>query len=107
MPRIKLICGRFDAIRKARDWVASLDWAVSSLSRNIPHVAFPPRHSLDDLFSFIDPDIRKPFDMKEVLIRIVDDSRYLDFKPEFGRNLMTVWATVHGKIKGIVYELLS
>lgn len=104
---MKLICVRFDAIRKARDWVASLHWTAPSLSKYEPHVALPPRHSPDDLFSFIDPDIRKPFDMKEVLIRIVDDSRYLDFKPEFGRNLMTVWASIHGTIACILERTRS
>jgi acetyl-CoA carboxylase carboxyltransferase component len=49
--------------------------------------------------SFIDPDIRKAFNMTEVLIRIVDDSRVLNFKPEYGRNLITAWASIFGKFR--------
>jgi acetyl-CoA carboxylase carboxyltransferase component len=49
--------------------------------------------------SFIDPDIRKAFNMTEVLIRIVDDSRVLNFKPEYGRNLITAWASIFGKLR--------
>ena len=59
--------------------------------------ALPPRYSPDDLISFINPDIRKALDMREVLIRIVDDSRLMDFKPEYGRNLITAWASIFGK----------
>ncbi|KAF2824418.1 ClpP/crotonase [Ophiobolus disseminans] len=90
----------FDAIRKARDWVASLH--LRSLEYVSPIAALPPRYSAEDLLSIIDPDIRKAFDMREVLIRIVDDSRFLDFKPEFGRNLTTAWASIFGHRVGII-----
>ncbi|KAH7072482.1 carboxyl transferase [Paraphoma chrysanthemicola] len=90
----------FDAVRKARDWVASLD--LRSTEFRSLSAALPPRYSIDDIFSFIDPDIRKAFDMREVLIRIVDDSRLLNFKPEFGRNLITAWASIFGHRVGII-----
>lgn len=84
----------FDAIRKAREWVASLHSEASNVIS--PTAALPPRHPAEDLLSFIDPDIRKALDMREVLIRIVDDSRFMDFKPEYGRNLTTAWASIFG-----------
>lgn len=90
----------FDAVRKARDWVASLH--LRSTEFRALSAALPPRYSIDDVFSFIDPDIRKAFDMREVLIRIVDDSRFLDFKPEYGRNLITAWASIFGHRVGII-----
>ncbi|OAK98036.1 ClpP/crotonase [Phaeosphaeriaceae sp. SRC1lsM3a] len=90
----------FDAIRKAREWVASLHSQALSIPLAIP--ALPPRYSPDDLLSFINPDIRKALDMREVLIRIVDDSRFMDFKPEYGRNLMTTWAFIFGYRVGII-----
>jgi acetyl-CoA carboxylase carboxyltransferase component len=62
-----------------------------------PISVLPPRYSAEDLISFIDPDIRKAFNMMEVLIRIVDDSRVLNFKPEYGRNLITAWASIFGE----------
>lgn len=58
----------------------------------------PPRYPADDLLALVNPDIRKPFDMKEVLLRIVDDSRLSVFKPSFGKNLITAWAHVMGKM---------
>lgn len=85
---------RFDAIRKARNWVSSL------ASPDIPPAIaapLPPRYSADDILSLINPDIRKPFDMGEVLLRIVDDSRLSVFKPSYGRNLITTWAKITGE----------
>lgn len=57
----------------------------------------PPRYSSTELLSIVDPDIRVALNMREVIIRVVDDSRWLDFKPSFGRNLITAWADIHGK----------
>ncbi|KAF9637473.1 Carboxyl transferase [Lasiodiplodia theobromae] len=89
----------FDAIRKARNWVSSL------ASPDIPPAIaapLPPRYSADDILSLINPDIRKPFDMGEVLLRIVDDSRLSVFKPSYGRNLITTWAKITGHTVGII-----
>ena len=57
----------------------------------------PPRYPTDDLLSIVNPDIRKPFDMSEVLLRIVDDSRLSVFKPKYGPNIITARAHIMGK----------
>ena len=44
----------------------------------------------------MNPDIRKPFDMREVLLRIVDDSRLSEFKPKYGPNIITAFAHITG-----------
>lgn len=86
---------RFDAIRKAREWVASLQmWDL--LAQSHP-ASLPPRYSAEDLLSLVDPDIRKPLDMREVVLRIVDDSRFSEFKPRYGKNLLTGWAKIMGR----------
>jgi len=46
----------------------------------------------------VDPDIRKALNMREVILRVVDDSRWLDYKPTYGRNLITAWADIHGTV---------
>lgn len=84
----------FDAIRKAREWVAALKTSrqvVQQLGRVIS-----PRYPIDDIFALVSPDIRKPFDMREVVLRLVDDSRLSIFKPEYGRNLLTTWSKIMG-----------
>lgn len=85
---------RFDAISKAREWVASLHVRITKPRTIEP---LPPRYPIDDLLSIVNPDIRKPFDMSEVLLRIVDYSRLSVFKPKYGPNIITAWAHIMGK----------
>lgn len=61
--------------------------------------ALPPRYPIEDLLSLVNPDIRKPFDMREVLLRIVDDSRLLQFKPQYGPSIITARAHILGQCK--------
>lgn len=86
---------RFVAIQMAREWVASLHVRSPSKLRMIESQA--PRYPVDDLLSIVNPDIRKPFDMNEVMLRIVDDSRLSVFKPKYGPNIITTWAHIMGK----------
>ena len=58
-----------------------------------------PRYPIEDVLSIVNPDIRKPFDMREVLLRIVDDSRLSVFKPKYGPNMITASAHIMGRIK--------
>ncbi|KAE8373929.1 carboxyl transferase domain-containing protein [Aspergillus bertholletiae] len=96
----------FDAIRKAREWVGSLEVPPAPTSfRLIEPIA--PRYNIEDVLSIVNPDIRKPFDMREVLLRIVDDSRLSEFKPRYGKNMITAWAHIFGFPIGIVANQLS
>lgn len=58
-----------------------------------------PRYPIEDVLSIVNPDIRKPFHMNEVLLRIVDDSRLSIFKPKYGPNMITASAHIMGKIR--------
>ena len=60
-----------------------------------------PRYPIEDVLSIVNPDIRKPFDMNEVLLRVVDDSRVSAFKAKYGPNMITAWAHIMGKIKSL------
>lgn len=60
------------------------------------HVPLPPRYAIEDILSIVDPDIRKPFDMREIILRLVDDSRLSEFKPSYGPNLLTCFANIMG-----------
>ena len=61
-----------------------------------------PRYPAEDIFALVNPDIRKPFDMQEVILRIVDDSRLSIFKPKYGPTLFCGWASIHGYTTGII-----
>jgi hypothetical protein len=91
----------FDAIRKTREWVSTLKARSRPTRPMRPPLA--PRYPIEDVFSIVNPDIRKSFDMKEVMLRLVDDSRLAMFKPEYGPNLLTCWAHIMGKRGAPVY----
>jgi acetyl-CoA carboxylase carboxyltransferase component len=61
-----------------------------------------PLHDPDDLLGIASADLREPFDAHEVISRIVDGSRFEEFKPLFGKTLVTGWASLHGYPIGIV-----
>jgi acetyl-CoA carboxylase carboxyltransferase component len=93
----RLTTSRIDAIRKAREWMSALPTSMPKQIANPD--SRPPRYSPEDLLYLVDPDIRKPFDMKEVILRLVDDSRFSTFKPAFGANLMTGFAQIFGRCR--------
>ncbi|MFI6732728.1 carboxyl transferase domain-containing protein [Nonomuraea sp. NPDC050451] len=62
----------------------------------------PPRHDPRDLYGIVPADTRQPYDVHEVIARIVDGSRFLEFKAEYGSTLVTGFAHLHGHPVGIV-----
>ncbi|NNF25294.1 MAG: methylcrotonoyl-CoA carboxylase [Rhodobacteraceae bacterium] len=81
--------------------------AVGSLNRTAPNsVAWaapePPAYDPEELLGLVPPDARKPFDIHEVIARIVDGSRLDAFKPLFGETLVTGFAHIEGCPVGIV-----
>jgi 3-methylcrotonyl-CoA carboxylase beta subunit len=62
----------------------------------------PPFYDPDELYGIIPDDIKKQFDMREVIARIVDGSMFHEFKPNYGDTLVTGWAYVWGMKVGIL-----
>jgi acetyl-CoA carboxylase carboxyltransferase component len=89
-----------DAIRIGREIVAHLNWRKLGWSKRVPVEA--PRYDPDELLGIASIDVRKPFDVKEVIARVVDGSRFHEFKPTYGTTLVTGYAHVHGFPVGIV-----
>ena len=56
----------------------------------------PPRHDPEQLLGIPSADLRVPFDPRDVLARIVDDSEFDEFKPLYGSSLVTGFAELHG-----------
>ncbi|KAK3844693.1 MAG: ClpP/crotonase-like domain-containing protein, partial [Linnemannia gamsii] len=54
------------------------------------------------ILGVVSPNIRIPFDAVEIIIRLVDGSRFTQFKPLYGPNLICGWATIHGIPVGIL-----
>jgi len=62
----------------------------------------PPRYPAEELYGVIPTDARKPFDVREIIARIVDDSDFDEFKARYGTTLVTGFARIEGMPVGIV-----
>jgi 3-methylcrotonyl-CoA carboxylase beta subunit len=61
-----------------------------------PVSAEPPRYDPEELYGVIPVDTRKPYDVREVIARIVDGSRLDEFRQRYGTTLVTGFAHIHG-----------
>ncbi len=89
-----------DALRLAREIITHLDWRKES--HPSPRPVDPPVHDPDALLGIVSADPRVPFDPREVIARVVDGSRFSEFKPLYGSTLVCGWAHVHGFPVGIL-----
>jgi acetyl-CoA carboxylase carboxyltransferase component len=89
-----------DAMRIGREIVSELNWR----KLGPPPTAVPrePRYDPEDLLGIVPADPKVPFDPREVLARILDDSRYDEFKPLYGTALSTGWGSIHGYRVGVL-----
>ena len=56
----------------------------------------------EELLGIIDPDLRRPVEIRDVIGRIVDGSRFEEFKPRYGQTLVCGFASIHGYPVGIL-----
>src|SRR5580704_9186828 len=92
-----------DAIRIGRRIVARLNWRKQGPDPVSPPAAIaPPVFDEEQLIGVVPPDLRIPFDPREVIARVVDGSDFDEFKPSYGPSLVTGWADVHGYPVGIL-----
>lgn len=61
-----------------------------------------PKVDLHGLYGAVPVDSRTPYDVREIIARVVDGSRFSEFKAEFGQTLVTGFARIHGHPVGIV-----
>ena len=61
-----------------------------------------PKYPADELYGVINADIRKPYDVRELIARIVDGSDFDEFKARYGTTLVTGFARLWGYPVGIV-----
>ncbi|MCP4753854.1 MAG: methylcrotonoyl-CoA carboxylase [Proteobacteria bacterium] len=62
----------------------------------------PPIYDPKELYGIVSPDLSKPYDIREVIARMVDGSEFLEFKELFGTTLVCGWANIHGYPVGIL-----
>lgn len=90
-----------DGVRLAREIVASLGW--NDHITPAPSKTFnPPRYDAEELLGVVPNDARKPYDVREILARIADDSAFLPFKNEWDPHTVCGWINIEGYPVGII-----
>ncbi|HLT04776.1 MAG TPA: carboxyl transferase domain-containing protein [Pseudomonas sp.] len=82
------------ALALARRSVANLNW--HKLGKLQVREPLPPRYSAEELYGVIPADSKQPFDVREVIARLVDDSQFDEYKALFGTTLVCGFAQLHG-----------
>jgi len=89
-----------DCIRIGRDIVEHLNWRKLGPGPTLP--ADEPLYDAEELLGIASADNRVPFDPREVIARIVDGSRFSEYKQRWGAGIATGWASIHGFPVGIL-----
>ena len=61
-----------------------------------------PVYPTDELYGIVPADTRRPFDIREVIARVVDGSELQEFKARYGKTLVTGFAHLHGYPVGVI-----
>lgn len=88
------------ALAIARNTVANLNWHKASPLRCV--APRPPAAPVEELMGVIPTDTRKPFDVREIIARVVDASEFDEFKARYGNTLVCGFAHIEGMPVGIV-----
>ena len=89
-----------EALAKVREIVANLNW-----KKDVPlrlQEAAEPAYPAEELYGIVSRDFRIPYDVHEVIARLVDNSEYQEFKALYGRTLVCGFAHIYGYPVGIV-----
>jgi 3-methylcrotonyl-CoA carboxylase beta subunit len=95
------------ALALARSAVANLNAkagskAAATTTTTAAGAARPPEFPREELYGVIPTDTRKPFDVREIIARIVDGSEFHEFKARFGATLVCGFAEIEGMAVGII-----
>ncbi len=88
------------ALGIARNIVSRLNWEKQGRLNTVP--VLPPAYDPKEIYGIIEADARKPYDVREIIARMVDGSVFDEFKPLYGTTLITGFAHLHGFPVGIL-----
>jgi len=89
-----------DCLRLGRQIVRRLNWRRHGPGPSEP--ADEPLYEPEQLLGLVSADLREPFDPRDLLARIVDGSRFDEFKPLYGTSLVTGWCSIYGYALGVL-----
>jgi len=90
-----------DALRIVRTIVATLNRRKPPPQVDVAP-AEDPYYDPEEIYGILPRDLRKPYDVREVIARIVDGSRFAEFKALYGTTLVCGFARIHGILVGVV-----
>jgi 3-methylcrotonyl-CoA carboxylase beta subunit len=88
------------ALALARDIIRHLNRKKNNLLAIIPPKE--PEYAAEDIYGIVPSDTRQPYDVREIIARIVDGSELHEFKARYGKTLVCGFAHIHGYPVGIV-----
>ena len=89
-----------DALRLCREVVSHLNWRKPGPPPSLR--ADPPLYDPEELLGIVSADLRRPVEIRDVIARVVDGSRFEDWKPRYGPTLVCGWSSIHGYPVGIL-----
>jgi acetyl-CoA carboxylase carboxyltransferase component len=89
-----------DALRICREVVSHLNWSKKGPEPKIE--SSEPEYQSEELLGILSEDLKSAVDIKEIIARFVDGSKFEEFKPLYGSSLVCGWASVHGYQIGII-----
>ena len=90
-----------EALQIARRLVSHLNWNARCNVPQRPEYD-EPRYSSEDIAGLVPLDYRRPYDVRELLARVVDGSDFSEFKPRYGVNTVCCQAAVYGHACGMI-----
>ena len=87
------------ALAIARDCVARL---APGRDTSPPHAPAQPLMDADGIYGVVPTDLKQPYDVREIIGRIVDGSELQEFKPLYGKTIVCGFARIHGYPAGII-----
>ena len=88
-----------DALRIGREILARLGWTAPTTTTR---AAAPPLYDAEELLGVVPIDYRKPYDVREVIARVVDGSDFFDFKSAYGAATVCGHAAIEGQPVGLL-----
>ncbi|EJC98453.1 carboxyl transferase [Fomitiporia mediterranea MF3/22] len=97
-----LVSSDEEGLQRARECVADLGPDIGKTDATIDSQIESPLYPASELHGIVGTDVRQAFDMRDVIARIVDGSRFREFKRTYGETIVTGFAKIHGFPVGII-----
>ncbi len=89
-----------EALARTRAIAARLDGTANGMGEAAP--AIPPAYDAKEIYGIVPTTLRRMFNVRDVIARIVDGSEFDEFKARYGKTLVTGYARIDGRLVGIL-----